>query len=55
MNVKQLIKRLNSYPQDMRVVYYSQNAHLRHHPGFGHDVTDVESDGINVGLVGSFE
>ena len=55
MNVKQLIKKLEKYPKNMRVVYYAQNAHLRHSPGYGHDVTDVEDEGINVGIVGSFQ
>jgi hypothetical protein len=55
MNVQQLIKRLQKYPQNTRVVYYAQNAHLRHHAGYGHDVTDVETDGINVCIVGDFE
>jgi len=55
MNVKQLIKKLEKYPADMQVVYYAQNAHLRHYPGYGHKITDVESDEINVGIVGDFE
>ena len=55
MNVKQLIRKLEKYPPNKLVVYYAQNAHLRHTPGYGHHVTDVETDGINVCIVGGFE
>lgn len=55
MNVKQLIKKLERYQDDARVVYYSRNAHLRHSPGYGNDIIDIETDGINVCIVGDFQ
>jgi hypothetical protein len=55
MKVKQLIKILQRCDQTKSIVYYASNAHLRHTPGFGHDVTGVETDGINICIVGDFE
>lgn len=55
MNVQQLIKKLQDFPKNKKVVYYAYNAHLRGSKGYGHDVTDVETDGINVCIVGDFE